>query len=421
MPFAQALGEEVAAKRAELNKLHEKEKLTSEDVAQALQIDAALRPIEKQYNDALALEQRTAERKAAEDAEREKAESQSLIVSGAPLPAPAQKNGHDSSNGSARALNRKSLSAMFTDSPEYRAMRKAGLTTGEVTVANTLFCARNTKAAGDPILSSMFGYRYDDAGIPEHLVVQPQVMDLCRVVPVTGASSVRYMRAISPVAGVAAPVAEGALKPEVQPRWTPVDAPLEVIAEWTAVTLQALDDIPSLRAVIDSDLRNLLLSEIDNQILNGTGVPPNLTGILTTAGLPVQAFGTDALTTINAAITKISVAGAGYPTGIVMNPADWASVRMLNSSGVYWFGPPTEQGVMRLWGVPVVISTYMPAGFALVGNFQYAIVYERWGVRFVIGWKNDDLIKNLLTIVCEARLAVAVSRLAAFVKADIAA
>ena len=214
-------------------------------------------------------------------------------------------------------------------------------------------------------------------------------------------------------------VAEGGLKPEVQLRWLPIDAPLEVCAEWTAVTLQALSDVPQMRAIIDADLRLLLLNKIYNQILNGTGTPPELQGILTISGLPTQAFVTDALTTIAAAITTIQSTGAGSPTGIVMNPADWQAVRLLNSNGVYYFGMPTEVGIQRLWGIPVVLSPHMPAGFALVGDFEYATIYESWGVRFIVGWKNDDLIRNMETIVCEARLAVGVRRTGAFVKADI--
>ena len=214
-------------------------------------------------------------------------------------------------------------------------------------------------------------------------------------------------------------VAEGALKPEVQLRWVPVDAPLEVVAEWTAITLQALSDVPQMRAIIDEDLRNLLVNKIDQQILNGTGTPPEITGILTVPGLPTQAFVTDALTTIATAISTIQFAGGASPTGIVMNPTDWQAIRLLNSNGVYYFGMPTEIGVQRLWGVPVVLSVNMPAGFALVGDFSFATLFESWGVRFIVGWKNDDLIRNLETIVCEARIALAVRRTGAFVKADI--
>jgi len=47
------------------------------------------------------------------------------------------------------------------------------------------------------------------------------------------------------------------------------------------------------------------------------------------------------------------------------------------------------------------------------------VLGERWGVTFIVGLKNDDLIKNQQTIVCEARLALAIRRPSAFVNADI--
>jgi hypothetical protein len=62
----------------------------------------------------------------------------------------------------------------------------------------------------------------------------------------------------------------------------------------------------------------------------------------------------------------------------------------------------------------------MPAGFALVGDFSYATFYQRMGVTFIVGLKNDDLIKNITTIVCELRGTLAVTRPGAFAKVPFA-
>jgi HK97 family phage major capsid protein len=304
----------------------------------------------------------------------------------------------------------------FLSSKDYQARVKGGHFHGityRVEVPGTV------KAAGDPIMSTQFGPRTTDQTVPPHYGVMPTVYDLFRVVPVSGTSSVRYFQATMPITGSPAFIAEGAAKPEVQPRWTPVDAPIETIAEWTAVTLQALDDVPALRAVLEDDLRRLLLLEIDDHLLNGTGTTPDIRGVLNTVGIGTQAFTTDALNTISLAITQIVSSGAGYPTGIVMNPANWQAVRMLNTSGVWYFGSPAEAGVSRVFGVPVVPSSAMPTGFALVGDFSFGTIFERWGVTFIVGLKDDDLIKNLQTIVCEARLALAIRRPSAFVNADV--
>jgi hypothetical protein len=42
------------------------------------------------------------------------------------------------------------------------------------------------------------------------------------------------------------------------------------------------------------------------------------------------------------------------------------------------------------------------------------------GITFIVGLKNDDLIKNLQTIVCEERVSLAVRRPGAFAKVALA-
>lgn len=274
------------------------------------------------------------------------------------------------------------------------------------------------KAAGDPITSAQFGTRGTDSTVPPHYSPMPTVADLMRTVSWPSAS-VRYYQATMPLTNSAAFIAEAATKPEVQPRWTIVDAPIETVAEWTAVTLQALDDVPALRAVLEDDLRRLLLLKIDEKLLTGTGTPPEIRGILNTTGIQTQAFTTDAITSLSAGITKVVSSGAGYPTGVVMHPDNWQTVRMTSSNGIWYFGGPAEAGVSRIFGIPVIPSTSMTTGFALVGDFSFATIFERWGVTFIVGLKDDDLIKNMQTIVCEARLTLAVRRPTAFCNTDI--
>jgi HK97 family phage major capsid protein len=306
----------------------------------------------------------------------------------------------------------------FIESAVYKAATKARHSHG---VSYSVEVPGTIKAAGDPILSSQFTPIVTDPSPPPlHYAPMPSVYDLFRVVPITGASSVRFFLATMPIAVNAVGwVTEGTAKPEVQPRWTPKDAPLEVVAEWTAVTLQALDDVPQLRSVLFDDLRNLLMWKINDGLINGTGVAPQILGIVASPGIQTQAFTTDAITSILAGITKVSASNAGYPTGIVMNPADWATVRSTVSAGIWVFGSPTESGVMRLFGVPVVTTSAHPVGFATVGDFSFGTIFERWGVTFIVGLKNDDLIKNIQTIVCEARLALAIRRPSAFCYTDI--
>jgi len=411
--YSTEIGNQVAALRDQFVKATAIEKPTAEDVETAKKMHDDLAVLETKYKEVRDIEAAGEATKGAIEAEAaakvnaEKAVG--LVPFGGRLGTDTKANGATPN-----------VFDGFIQSSVYKSMTKAGHHHG---VSYSVEVPGLIKAAGDPIMSSQFTPIVTDPSAPPlHYAPAPSVYDLFRVVPITGAASVRFFLATMPVAvnGVNW-VAEGAAKPEVQLRWTPKDAPLEVVAEWTAVTLQALDDVPQLRAVLFDDLRNLLMWKINDGLLNGNGTPPQILGITSTPGVQAQAFATDPITTILAAITKVVATGAGYPTGIVMNPADWAAVRSTVSAGVWVFGSPTESGTMRLFGVPVVTTSAQPVGFAIVGDFSFGTIFERWGVTFIVGLKNDDLIKNIQTIVCEARLALAIRRPSAFVNADLTA
>jgi HK97 family phage major capsid protein len=63
----------------------------------------------------------------------------------------------------------------------------------------------------------------------------------------------------------------------------------------------------------------------------------------------------------------------------------------------------------------------MPEGMFLVGAFALgAQIYDRLTATVMISTENeDDFIRNLVTVLCEERLAFAVKRPAAFVKGQL--
>jgi HK97 family phage major capsid protein len=313
-------------------------------------------------------------------------------------------------------VNGKSAGQLFCESGAYKAALKAGHYQG-ITYAVELPEAAMLKAAGDPVMSSQFASRETYGGLDPHPFPPTTVIGLIPVVNVT-AASIRYYQS-GTFTGTAGFVTEGAVKPEVQPRWTPVDAPIETLADWTAVTLQALDDVPQLRATVDYDLRRAIEVKLDNAILNGTGTPPEIRGILNTSGIQVIAY--VATTTkqdmIAKGINAIVQTGYGVPDAVVMNPADyWAMRTGVNANGIYYWGPPTEAGTPNVYGLPVVTDSAIAVGTALVGDFSYATLFQRRGITFIVGWKNDDIVRNLQTIVCEMRVTLAIRRPAAFAK-----
>jgi HK97 family phage major capsid protein len=76
-----------------------------------------------------------------------------------------------------------------------------------------------------------------------------------------------------------------------------------------------------------------------------------------------------------------------------------------------------------LWGLPVIASTIMPAGSALVGAFaESSFIKDRQ--QATIDWSenvNDDFTKNLRRYRSEERLGFAVMRPLGFCSVDLTA
>ena len=116
------------------------------------------------------------------------------------------------------------------------------------------------------------------------------------------------------------------------------------------------------------------------------------------------------------------------PDAIVINPTDYQNIRLRkDSNGQYYGGgfitaPYGNGGLIEqpsIWGLRTVVTSAVSAGTCYVGAFKMgaSIVRKNNGVVVDIANQNeDDFIKNLVTILIEERLALAVRRPAAFVK-----
>ncbi len=107
--------------------------------------------------------------------------------------------------------------------------------------------------------------------------------------------------------------------------------------------------------------------------------------MLNVSGIQTQARGSDNNPdAIKKAITKVNYTGFSAASGIIMNPSDWDLIRLLRgSSGAYLWGDPYLPGPERIWGLPVVLSTYMTAGTAIVGDFaNFTALVVRRGIEF---------------------------------------
>ena len=116
----------------------------------------------------------------------------------------------------------------------------------------------------------------------------------------------------------------------------------------------------------------------------------------------------------------------GLPAdAVVVNPADYQTMRLAKDQngqyygGGYFYGQYGQGGIIEqpsIWGLRTVVSAAVPAGEAIVGAFRLgAEILKKGGVTVDIANQNeDDFLKNLVTILIEERIALAVRRPAAF-------
>lgn len=207
-------------------------------------------------------------------------------------------------------------------------------------------------------------------------------------------------------------------KPEGKLAFETVQEPVKTIAVWIPATTRALSDASQIRGIIDAELRDDLMEELEDQIINGDGTGENYTGIFNTSGILTQAWDTDLLTTARKAITYLEVTGRAAPTAWVLHPEDWETIELLTDgeSRFYW-GGPLATGQRRLWGVPVVTSQTLTAGTALMGDFRKAVLWDRQQASIQVSNSHADFfIRNMIAILAEMRAAFGVIRPSAFVE-----
>lgn len=252
------------------------------------------------------------------------------------------------------------------------------------------------------------------------------VRQLLTVVPVDSGNLVEYASQATRTNN-AAPVAEAALKPESDLSFDLLNAPIRTIAHWMLASRQILADAPQLGAFIDGELRYGLMLEEEDQILNGPGTGQNLAGIIPAAtafsspfgGSPPYSGSSTMLDIIAAAILQASLTEIP-PDGIVVHPSDFWRMRLLkNTDGEYIMGPPSVVAPPVLFGLPAVLTQSMAVDKFLVGAFSEQTLYDRQTATVEISTEDsDNFRKNLVTLLGEERIGLAVKRPTAMIYGD---
>jgi HK97 family phage major capsid protein len=327
----------------------------------------------------------------------------------------------------------KSLGERFAESDSYKGLVKSGA----LGSANAKFVMdpvsddrlRHQKAASDLIHSNPDG--------PADALVRPEYMPGIMPLPPRplvirelfsagsiGSDTLIYAQQSARDSGAAA-VAQasvvngsgvsGGVKPQSSIAWEEQTATVKNVATWMAVTRQTLQDAGVVQSLIDNQGRLMLDLYIDDQLVNGDGNGPNISGLLNQDGLQeLDLTGEDNLDGLRTAIRLVRTGLARVPADtVVLNPVDSEEFDLLkDDNGLYRGGNPIGNFDFgqSIWRLRRVESEVVEEGTALVGAFRTgATVLQRTPTQvFTTDSHADFFIRNLVVVLFEERLCMPV-------------
>lgn len=362
---------------------------------------------------------------------RERFEWYAGKATGGPVPFSTRQIQPDTNAG-------KSLGQLFVESSEYAELVRSGSLGSD----RSAFRSDPFKAATTDVIHSTPGSGGGAALVtPEYypgIIGLPQRPLTIRALfgsGTTATDTISYAQqaTFEPATGMAVKQATGpadaaSVKKQSSFSYERKTSPVETIATWVAATRQQLADAGQLRALIDNNLRLMLQLEEEDQLLNGNGTSPNLSGVY---DQPIQTSDVTGVTSNgepnidgirNAArLVKVGISRL-TADGVVMNPTDSMYLDLtVDGESRYRVGDPFAQGVgagpRPIWGLRRVESEAIEVGHALVGAFSAgATVLERQGITILTADQHADFfVRNLVVVLAEERLGFPVFYPSAFV------
>lgn len=213
--------------------------------------------------------------------------------------------------------------------------------------------------------------------------------------------------------GAPAVTAEGAKKPQNSTSFKGTTLPLSKIAAYIKETDEILYDAPFLA----SEVQNALVYQI-GKIEDGKIV----SDIAGTSGIGAAEYDTVNGETLADGILQAILGikgGSAYDASVVLiNPADLYALMSAKDANKQYIGGGYFTGAYgngqysmptSIWGVPVLASSNISSGEAIVAAREAVKIWKKGGIDVRLFEQNeDDAIYNRVTLVGEERLACAV-------------
>lgn len=324
----------------------------------------------------------------------------------------------------------KSIGEIFVNSQQYReiGLRMANHSRDrfEITIPDRQSFNTRTTLIASSQLSSYLTSSQTLPGVPG--LLDQQQLRVAQVFPTGTTTSRRISYVIEDgFSNAATGVAEDAQKQESSLNISEAYVDVMKVAVYTKVTEEMLADQEGIRSYIDNRLTYMVGAHEDDDLLNGTSAASEVTGVLQTSGIQTLVAGTypTAIDAIGQAVGKVRNVGFVEPTAIIVNSQDWVDFNLTKdlsgqylAGGPFWgqYGVGGYSNVGRMFGIPVVVTSFIAEGTALVGAFNVgAQIFRRSGI--VIDMTNADSTDfqyNRITIRAESRMALAVFKPKAF-------
>ncbi|MGH7947690.1 MAG: phage major capsid protein [Candidatus Binataceae bacterium] len=216
---------------------------------------------------------------------------------------------------------------------------------------------------------------------------------------------------------------EGELKAESAMTFSLSTVAVVTIAHHIPASRQILSDAPALQAHIEGRLVYGLALEEEQEMLTGVGAAGELNGINNqaasfTGGVTNQTR----LDTLAKGANQLAVANY-EPSGFILHPTDWLNCRLeKDTTGRYVLGDPAAAGMPTLWGLPVVATPSQTLGrFTVLDAMRAGYIADRELATVRISENvGDQFVRNLITILCESRVALVVEQANAMVYGNLA-
>lgn len=217
----------------------------------------------------------------------------------------------------------------------------------------------------------------------------------------------------------------GGLKPQANIQFAEKSEPVGTIAHWIPAHKQTLADAAQIQGIINTEMVAGLDLALDKQILRGPGGAPNLTGILNNANIQnagtqpgTAANGVDMLDFLRHMVTLANL--AEYPPdALCVYPLDWEYIETAKGTDDHYVDTVSTDGrETRVWRTAVIETTAMNPKQVLLGSFglgAYLLDREQASIQ-VSDSHSDFFIRNMVAILAEARVGMAVPRPESFVK-----